>query len=351
MLSALQDSFAAGRLQFHGALADLADATRFRSLCERLRRTSWVVYAKPPFGGPEQVLKYLARYTHRVAIANSRITAIDSDSVSFRYHDHARGDRNRVMTLDAVEFLRRFLQHVLPERFVRIRHYGFLANRARNEKLPLCRRLIVRATGQNISSPDLHACLETRGDDHQRCPTCQVGTLRRIQDFGPQPTARLRTSAPWSSRDIMTRPECSARLHHSLVQAAVPLLAPVRAAFLDLPTQSLEDAPSHAACANSRTMPTPKLLQPRPPLRPLEHRFGRSRRSAPHRHSHAGNPSPIDFSLTRRGSVQSTLSDLAAPHRHRPALPRSRPARIDCLTLWLFTRVGCGSQTERFGDV
>ena len=188
MLSALQDSFAAGRLQFHGALADLADATRFRSLCERLRRTSWVVYAKPPFGGPEQVLKYLARYTHRVAIANSRITAIDSDSVSFRYQDYARGHRNRVMTLAAVEFLRRFLQHVLPERFVRIRHYGFLANRARNEKLPLCRRLIMRATGQNISSPDLHAGLETRRDDHQRCPTCQVGTLRRIQDFGPQPT-------------------------------------------------------------------------------------------------------------------------------------------------------------------
>ena len=188
MLSALQDSFAAGRLQFHGALADLADAARFRSLCERLRRTSWVVYAKPPFGGPEQVLKYLARYTHRVAIANSRITAIDSDSVSFRYQDYARGHRSRVMTLAAVEFLRRFLQHVLPERFVRIRHYGFLANRARNEKLPLCRRLIARATGQSISSPDLHAGLETRGHDHQRCPTCQVGTLRRIQDFGPQPT-------------------------------------------------------------------------------------------------------------------------------------------------------------------
>ena len=188
MLAALQQRFDAGRLPFHGALADLADRGRFRSLCDHLRNKPWVVYAKPPFGGPEQVLKYLARYTHRVAIANSRITAIDSDSVSFRYHDYARGDRTRVMKLDAVEFLRRFLQHVLPERFVRIRHYGFLANRTRKEKLPRWRTLIARATGQNLTSPDLQACLEARRDDHQLCPTCHAGTLRRIQDFGPQPT-------------------------------------------------------------------------------------------------------------------------------------------------------------------
>ncbi len=148
-----------------------------------------MVYAKPPFGGPEQVLKYLARYTHRLAIANSRITAADSDSVSFRYQDYARGHRTRVMKLDAVEFLRRFLQHVLPDRFVRIRHYGFLANRARKEKLPLCRKLIARATGQHlITAPDFQACLDVPGDDRERCPTCHAGTMRRIQDFGSQPT-------------------------------------------------------------------------------------------------------------------------------------------------------------------
>ena len=189
MLAALKQRFAADRLQFHGALAELADPTRFRALCNQLRRKQWVVYAKPPFGGPEQVLKYLARYTHRVAIANSRITAADADSVSFRYRDYARGHRHRMMRLDAVEFLRRFLLHVLPQRFVRIRHYGFLANRARKEKLPLCRYLIAQACGQDmITAPALSGSLEPPGDDNQRCPVCHAGTMRRIQEFRSQPT-------------------------------------------------------------------------------------------------------------------------------------------------------------------
>ncbi len=190
MLAALRQRFDAGRLQFHGALAALADPGRFRSLCDRLRSKEWVVYAKPPFGGPAQVLKYLARYTHRVAIANSRITAADSESVSFRYRDYARGHRTRVMKLGAIEFLRRFLQHVLPARFVRIRHYGFLANRARKEQLPLCRRLIARATGQSAVTSDFKACLAA--PDDRRCSACHVGAMRRIQDFGSQPTWEYR---------------------------------------------------------------------------------------------------------------------------------------------------------------
>ena len=185
----IQQRFAAGRLYFHSAVAELADPARFRTLCRQLSRKRWVVYSKPPFGGPQQVLKYLARYTHRVAIANSRITAADSDSVSFRYRDYARGRRHRVLKLDTVEFLRRFLQHVLPNRFVRIRHYGFLANRARKEKLPLCRCLIAQASGQDlITAPDLSVSLDPPGDDHQRCPVCHAGTMRRIQDFCSQPT-------------------------------------------------------------------------------------------------------------------------------------------------------------------
>ena len=185
MLAALTEHFAADRLQFHGALSDLADPARFAALCDQLRSMEWVVYAKPPFGGPQQVLKYLARYTHRVAIANSRITAADADSVSFRYQDYARGNRNRVLTLDAVEFLRRFLQHVLPDRFVRIRHYGFLANRARKQKLPLCRQLIAQATGHNISTS---SDLEAPDDDGERCPACHAGIMRRTQTFDPQPS-------------------------------------------------------------------------------------------------------------------------------------------------------------------
>ena len=193
MLAALQQHFAADRLQFHGALADLADPGRFRALCKQLRAKQWVVYSKRPFGGPEQVLKYLARYTHRVAIANSRITALDADSVSFRYQDYVRGHRHRMMKLDAVEFLRRFLQHVLPDRFVRIRHYGFLANRARKEKLPLCRRLIARATGNDmIAPPALEACLQAPADAGERCPACHEGTMRRIQEFRSQPTWEYR---------------------------------------------------------------------------------------------------------------------------------------------------------------
>ena len=189
MLAALKQRFAADQLQFHGALAELADPARFRALCQQLRAKQWVVYAKPPFGGPEQVLKYLARYTHRVAIANSRITAADADSVSFRYRDYARGRRHRMMKLDAVEFLRRFLLHVLPDRFVRIRHYGFLANRARKEKLPLCRRLIARASGTDmITAPALEACLEAPVDYGERCPACHHGTMRRIEEFRSQPT-------------------------------------------------------------------------------------------------------------------------------------------------------------------
>ena len=189
MLAALQQRFAADRLHFHGALAELADPARFRALCDQLRRKQWVVYAKPPFGGPQQVLKYLARYTHRVAIANSRITAANSDSVSFRYQDYAGGHRHRIMKLDSVEFLRRFLQHVLPDRFVRIRHYGFLANRARKQKLPLCRHLIAQASGHHmITAPDLSAFLQPAGDDHLRCPVCHAGTMRRIEDFRRQPT-------------------------------------------------------------------------------------------------------------------------------------------------------------------
>jgi hypothetical protein len=98
-----------------------------------------VVYAKPPFGGPEQVLKYLARYTHRVAISNRRLVGLDDETVSFRWKDYADGGAPKVMTLAGVEFVRRFLQHVLPTGFVRIRHFGFLANRCRDEKLARCR--------------------------------------------------------------------------------------------------------------------------------------------------------------------------------------------------------------------
>jgi len=196
LLAALRAAFDNGELEFHGALGELADPERFAQFCNRLREKEWVVYSKPPFGGPEQVLKYLARYTHRVAISNHRITAVGDGSVSFRYKDYARDNRQRIMKLGDVEFLRRFLQHVLPDRLVRIRHFGFLANRSRKTKLPLCRELIARVVGDNTNpvagddtNPvEIAASLETTDDDRAQCPKCGAGTMRCTETFDRQPT-------------------------------------------------------------------------------------------------------------------------------------------------------------------
>ncbi len=151
LLAALTAARAAGRLEFHGKLRGLSSPKQFACLFKSLRSKEWVVYAKPPFGDPAQVLKYLARYTHHVAIANSRIVNVTNDTVTFRYKNYAQGGRSRVMTLSSLEFLRRFAQHVLPRRFVRIRHLGFLANRARKDKLSLCRKLL-QVTPQQVEA-------------------------------------------------------------------------------------------------------------------------------------------------------------------------------------------------------
>ena len=137
-LDLTRQAFADGKLQFQGSLAKLEDADAFAAHLKKSYVNNWVVYAKRPFGGPAQVLKYLARYTHRVAISNHRLVSLRNDQVQFRWKNYARGNRQRVMTLDAVEFIRRFLLHVLPNGFVRIRQYGLLANRCRTENLARC---------------------------------------------------------------------------------------------------------------------------------------------------------------------------------------------------------------------
>lgn len=153
LLDRLRHAFAAGALAFPGALAPLADAPAFAAWVKALYRTDWVVYAKPPFGGPAQVLKYLARYTHRVAISNGRLVNFEEGQVTFRYQDYADQSRHRCMSLDGVEFLRRFVQHVLPKGFVKIRHYGLLANRHREERLDLCRRLLFVVAARAALAP------------------------------------------------------------------------------------------------------------------------------------------------------------------------------------------------------
>jgi hypothetical protein len=145
LVAGLREAFAQGRLQFPGALQALGTAVAFRAFLRSLYRQSWVVYAKPPFGSPAHVLHYLARYTHRVAISNHRLVAVTDDTVAFRWKDYRHGSQVRTLTLDADEFLRRFLLHVLPKRFVRIRYVGVLAPRCRTHALAQCRQALAVA--------------------------------------------------------------------------------------------------------------------------------------------------------------------------------------------------------------
>jgi len=154
----------------------------FEALCQKAGRMEWVVYAKRPFGGPEQVLKYLARYTHRVAISNRRLLSMQDGRVTFEWKDYADGSQTKTMTLEAVEFIRRFLLHVLPSGFVHIRHFGFLANRKRKEKLALCRSLLdgtQAVRGPGADSPTVHD--SNSAEQLRRCPVCKVGRLIRVQ--------------------------------------------------------------------------------------------------------------------------------------------------------------------------
>lgn len=163
---ALKRLFQRGELSFRASLRNLAAPKAFRSFLRLLFRKNWIVYAKPPFGGPEHVLQYLARYTHRVAISNHRLVAFENDQVTFRWKDYARDGKQRKMTLSSAEFLRRFLVHVLPRGFVRIRSFGFLANRRRREMIPLCRRLL----GDTQPSPRTASDSDTKA--FWSCPRC-----------------------------------------------------------------------------------------------------------------------------------------------------------------------------------
>jgi hypothetical protein len=153
LVAGLRDAFRAGRLDFPGALAPLKLDTAFGAFVRSLYRQPWVVYAKPPFGSPAHVLHYLARYTHRVAISNHRLVNVTDETVSFRWKDYQHGSQMRTLTLGVDEFLRRFLLHVLPKRFVRIRYFGFLASRCRTRGLPQCRQALAGALTPPIEPP------------------------------------------------------------------------------------------------------------------------------------------------------------------------------------------------------
>jgi hypothetical protein len=181
-LESLQHAFDSGRLQFFGALEPLCERLAFVRHLARAKTSEWVVYAKRPFAGPQQVLDYVGRYTHRVAISNNRLLDIESDQVRFQWKDYRTAGQVKAMTLSADEFIRRFLLHVLPSGFQRIRYYGFLGNRYRKEKLDQCRRLL------GMQMPDPHATSlpeqdyrdryeDLTGRSLRQCPRCQRGRM------------------------------------------------------------------------------------------------------------------------------------------------------------------------------
>jgi len=198
-LAQLQAAFDAGQLRFRSALELLQVPGAFARYLAPARRAEWVVYVKPPFGGPSHVLEYLGRYTHRVAISNNRLIDFADDTVSFHWKDYRHASCPKVMSLAAHEFMRRFLLHVLPRGFQRIRHYGFLANRHRAAKLADCRQLLAEP-GPVVKAPDAPIDYRDRyqlltGKSLRDCPQCGQGHMVCIETFlpgtlprGPPPT-------------------------------------------------------------------------------------------------------------------------------------------------------------------
>jgi hypothetical protein len=194
-LHCLEKAFDAGKLEFHGSLERLRNRDAFKRFLKPCRTTKWVVYSKPPFGGPAQVLDYLGRYTHRVAISNDRLLDLNNGKVTFRWKDYRQGNAVKAMTLTAEEFIRRFLLHVLPKGLVRIRHFGFLANCHREAKLALCREL--------LGAPDHPEPAEVSPDSlaaspANSCPACGVGHMIQVLVI-PRPPIRTLSPPPIDS--------------------------------------------------------------------------------------------------------------------------------------------------------
>ena len=204
-LERLQKAFDAGALNFFGDLSALADPARLREHLAGMRRIDWVVYAKKPFGGPAQVLAYLGRYTHRVAIANSRLVALDDDQVAFTWKDYRQNGAVKIMNLTPDEFIRRFLLHALPDGFHRIRYFGFMANARRAGKLALCRSLLAGQSAQFEPPTNENAAPQS----HVSPPACSEcgGVMRTTRRFRTAPARRV------------PRPRHSGATHHEPVDA------------------------------------------------------------------------------------------------------------------------------------
>ena len=199
VLDYLKKSWESEKLKFTGTIAGLQDPAQFSALLKDLYGREWVVYAKPPFKDPEMLLDYLGRYTHRIAIGNHRILKMQNDKVFFLWRDYADGNKNKTMTVEASEFIRRFLLHVLPSRFVKIRYYGLLANRNSSTILAQCRRLLactVKLSNKNVNETWQEFLLRVCRIDLIKCPSCKKGRMIRKEVILP-----LRcNSPPWEKR-------------------------------------------------------------------------------------------------------------------------------------------------------
>ena len=196
-LEHLQRAFVSGKLRFFSTLEKLRDPRHFAGYLAPTRKVDWVVYAKPPFAGPEQVLDYVGRYTHRVAISNERLLDIEAGQVHFRYKDYRHHGKQKTMTLSAEEFIRRFLLHTLPSGFRRIRYYGFLGNRYRNEKLAQCRQLLGMPPAAPPEPPrdyrDRHQ--ELTGNSLRECPICHRGRMFIVEALAAHPCPAIQNTS------------------------------------------------------------------------------------------------------------------------------------------------------------
>lgn len=189
LLAYLKSTFEAGEFIFPGGIVHLRESHVFERFRKQLYHKKWVVYCKPPFDGAKGVLQYLGRYTHRIAISNNRILTADNDTVTFRWRDYADGNKQKTMTLKVDEFIRRYLLHVLPDRYVRIRHFGLLANRSRKDNITLCRELLGTYTGIEPQKEKKETwqeqLLRICGIDVTACPVCQIGRMSRVDELPP----------------------------------------------------------------------------------------------------------------------------------------------------------------------
>ena len=186
-LAYLKDAYGKDELKFHGSIQELGRERNFSAFLDNLYKREWVVYAKSSFNSPEHVIEYLGRYTHRVAISNDRITDIENGNVTFKYKDYKDQNKPKHMTIEAHEFIRRFMMHVLPDKFVKIRHYGILSNRNRKTKLKRCKEILgveVKQTKDKRGWQEL--LLELTGKDPRICPKCKTGRLVRKEFLHPE---------------------------------------------------------------------------------------------------------------------------------------------------------------------